>query len=694
MLVKKLFSFLVCSTFALSVQSQLSAVDYKDEKFISFKASKTFIVKTGNEKFDSELLQAFKDSWNLTPYDVISNEEFDIIVGAGGRPEKEGGTSVFSSKSSDKKIEVFGGKVVANSYQGGAGGEYKNTFVESNLTTLSSGWKGGGRGGNGGNASEIKSGAGGGGAGGYTERGGAGGYMTLQKWTRRNVVLKNKYYDVEGWRNFGTETFDSGGGNGGNGGLVSGGGGGGAGLYGIIKSSIAEGQGGGSNSNGSKGASASDDIASRNNGNGGNYGGGGGGHISGDSITGGSGGKGAVRIMCTISRSFPYKAEKKIVEEYTEKTITIKGTKMITELIKGTKMITELIKGTKMIPYLIKGTKMIPYLIKGNKMITELIKGTKMIPTPIPAVYKDIAIVPGNNIRITYRVIDENYINYINARDNQPSGSKLQFQRIKSENNQNIYKIATKNQIQQYLKVNIVIRNIINPNEQIPRFEFWTHKDGGTRLNENQDYPDFQIIRSYEKAHNDAGDIFVSALIILFLKKFSGDIFMKLSYSPFVYDYTEVFKIDIESDYINGRDTSLSLQTIISTHESAINNYFGINNKDSEMLKLYNNRTFFTQDKTNNKITIQGYPNNIEGNMLIKLQNIYNSLITFNSQDSSRKPIISFLNNVKVSDCIPNFNRDSHITYENPKEKHAINYDTTYNIQKISKNYLYFRYSS
>lgn len=77
MLVKKLFSFLVCSTFALSVQSQLSAVDYKDEKFISFKASKTFIVKTGNEKFDSELLQAFKDSWKLTPYDVISNEEFD-----------------------------------------------------------------------------------------------------------------------------------------------------------------------------------------------------------------------------------------------------------------------------------------------------------------------------------------------------------------------------------------------------------------------------------------------------------------------------------------------------------------------------------------------------------------------------------------------------------------------------------------
>lgn len=77
MLIKKLFSFIVCTTFALSVQSQLSAVDFKDEKFISFKASKTFIVKTGNEKFDSELLQAFKESWKLTPYDVITKDEFD-----------------------------------------------------------------------------------------------------------------------------------------------------------------------------------------------------------------------------------------------------------------------------------------------------------------------------------------------------------------------------------------------------------------------------------------------------------------------------------------------------------------------------------------------------------------------------------------------------------------------------------------
>jgi hypothetical protein len=554
---------------------------------------------------------------NVTP-----NQDFNIIVGYGGSPGKSGATSMFYN--SEIRIEATYGISSGNTSTGGAGGSYKLSYSK-NIDA------GGGNGGDGGIGSAgyrgNKYAGGGGGAGGYSGRGGRGGHGNSD--------------NAQG------ENGQGGGGGGGGRGNSRGGGGGGIGLYGIgsgdgigiANTDHENSPGGGGGSGGSSGNGI----------NGGVYGGGGGG---GDDITGGWGGNGAVRIMCTISRSFPSKAKKQIVDEYKDMNILIKGTKMIEKITPGI-----------------------------------------MKKVPIPAVYKDIAIVPGNNIRITYLVQDENYTNYINARDNQHSGVKLQFQRIKSENNQNIYKIATKNQIQQYLKVNIVIRNVINPNEQIPRFEFWTHKDGGTRLNENQDYPDFQIIRSYVKAHNDAGDIFVSALIILFLKKFSGDIFMKLSQSPFIYDYTEVHKIDIESDYINGRDTSLSLQTIISTHESAINNYFGINNKDSEMLKLYNNRTFFTQD-TIYKITIQGSPNNKEGNMLTKLQNIYNSLITFNSQDSSRKLMISFLNNVKVSDCIPNFNRNSHITYENPKEKHAINYDTTYNIQKISKNYLYFRYSS
>ena len=106
MFVKYLFSFLACISFALSVNSQLSAVDYKDEKFISFKASKTFIVKTGNEKFDSELLQAFKDSWKLTPYDVISKEEFDKKINYTNHINKKKDCSILDFKKKYNNLEI------------------------------------------------------------------------------------------------------------------------------------------------------------------------------------------------------------------------------------------------------------------------------------------------------------------------------------------------------------------------------------------------------------------------------------------------------------------------------------------------------------------------------------------------------------------------------------------------------------
>jgi hypothetical protein len=77
--------------------------------------------------------------------------------------------------------------------------------------------------------------------------------------------------------------------------------------------------------------------------------------------------------------------------------------------------------------------------------------------------------------------------------------------------------------------------------------------------------------------------------------------------------------------------------------------------------------------------------------MLTRLQNIYNSVLIFNAQDSSRKPEIKFSNNVKVSDCIPIFNID-HVTYENPTENKAPNYESSFHLQKVSNNYVYFRY--
>ena len=303
--------------------------------------------------------------------------------------------------------------------------------------------------------------------------------------------------------------------------------------------------------------------------------------------------------------------------------------------------------------------------------------------------YKTIANVSSNNIRITYEPEDENVINYNNARDNIETETSLP-ERKKSESNVNIYKIATKNQA--YLKVGIIIRNVRDANAQKLGLTFQTHINGGTILKQATDY---HIIVQSENSNN-AEDIIITGYSIIFLRHISGDIFMKLLNisSTFIYDYTldpRANFIDIESDYINGKSKSSSLQTIISNHDSSINNYYGLTEFNRERLILYNNRTFFTEDKSNNRISIEGNPNDNNGAMLTRLQNIYNSVLIFNAQDSSRKPEIKFSNNVKVSDCIPIFNID-HVTYENPKENKAPNYESSFHLQKVSNNYVYFRY--
>ena len=303
--------------------------------------------------------------------------------------------------------------------------------------------------------------------------------------------------------------------------------------------------------------------------------------------------------------------------------------------------------------------------------------------------YKTIANVSSNNIIITYEPEDENVINYNNARDNIETETSLP-ERKKSESNVNIYKIATKNQA--YLKVGIIIRNVRDANAQKLGLTFQTHINGGTILKQATDY---HIIVQSENSNN-AEDIIITGYSIIFLRHISGDIFMKLLNisSTFIYDYTldpRANFIDIESDYINGKSKSSSLQTIISNHDSSINNYYGLTEFNRERLILYNNRTFFTEDKSNNRISIEGNPNDNNGAMLTRLQNIYNSVLIFNAQDSSRKPEIKFSNNVKVSDCIPIFNID-HVTYENPKENKAPNYESSFHLQKVSNNYVYFRY--
>jgi hypothetical protein len=73
--MKKISLFIIFFYFLFNANAQLSAVDYKSDKYNSFKASKTYLVLTGDSKFDSEIQNAVKDLWKVTPYEIIVKEE-------------------------------------------------------------------------------------------------------------------------------------------------------------------------------------------------------------------------------------------------------------------------------------------------------------------------------------------------------------------------------------------------------------------------------------------------------------------------------------------------------------------------------------------------------------------------------------------------------------------------------------------
>lgn len=73
-------SVILLSVFTAKIFAQLSAVDYKSDDYAQFKASKTYVVKTGDAKFDDELINAMKDLWKVTPYDVIDDKTFKTKI--------------------------------------------------------------------------------------------------------------------------------------------------------------------------------------------------------------------------------------------------------------------------------------------------------------------------------------------------------------------------------------------------------------------------------------------------------------------------------------------------------------------------------------------------------------------------------------------------------------------------------------
>ncbi len=75
--IASIFSLLLVSFLS---HAQLSAVAYKSELFDQFKASKTYVLMTGDAKYDAEMQAAIADSWKITPYEFIGGKEFDTKI--------------------------------------------------------------------------------------------------------------------------------------------------------------------------------------------------------------------------------------------------------------------------------------------------------------------------------------------------------------------------------------------------------------------------------------------------------------------------------------------------------------------------------------------------------------------------------------------------------------------------------------
>jgi hypothetical protein len=102
----KNYLLLILIFLRLNAFSQLSAVDYASEKFAQFKGSKTYVVKTGDQKFDSEMEMAMNDLWKITPFEIISSETFETKI-----PDKSASFILPASVGEyDFLILIVGGK--------------------------------------------------------------------------------------------------------------------------------------------------------------------------------------------------------------------------------------------------------------------------------------------------------------------------------------------------------------------------------------------------------------------------------------------------------------------------------------------------------------------------------------------------------------------------------------------------------
>jgi hypothetical protein len=74
---KKILFALLALFISASALAQFSCVPYKSDEYAQLKASKTYIILTGDERFDKELVVAMRDLWKLTAVDVLAPKEID-----------------------------------------------------------------------------------------------------------------------------------------------------------------------------------------------------------------------------------------------------------------------------------------------------------------------------------------------------------------------------------------------------------------------------------------------------------------------------------------------------------------------------------------------------------------------------------------------------------------------------------------
>ncbi len=77
--IKILFTAIITS-FSAHCLAQFTAIDSKSEEFTQFKASKTYYVKTGDEKFDTEMEEVMKSLWTITPAEQITEANFKVKI--------------------------------------------------------------------------------------------------------------------------------------------------------------------------------------------------------------------------------------------------------------------------------------------------------------------------------------------------------------------------------------------------------------------------------------------------------------------------------------------------------------------------------------------------------------------------------------------------------------------------------------